>query len=39
MTEDEKLDLFKQMLADMDNEKLAKLLLNKSLQKLALLLE
>lgn len=39
MTEDEKLELFKQMLSDMDNEKLAKLLLNKSLQKLALLLE
>lgn len=39
LTDDEKLEVFKQMLAEMDNEKLAKLLLNKSLQKLALLLE
>lgn len=39
LSEDEKLEVFKSMLADMDNEKLAKLLLNKSLQKLALLLE
>lgn len=39
LTDDEKLEVFKEMLAGMDNEKLAKLLLNKSLQKLALLLE
>ncbi|CUH74618.1 terminase small subunit [Cronobacter phage Dev-CD-23823] len=39
LTDDEKLELFKKMLAEMDNEALAKLLLNKSLQKLALLLE
>lgn len=39
LSEDEKLEVFKEMLAGMDNEKLAKLLLNKSLQKLALLLE
>lgn len=39
LNEEEKLEVFKEMLAGMDNEKLAKLLLNKSLQKLAVLLE
>lgn len=39
LSEDEKLAVFKEMLSGMDNEALAKLLLNKSLQKLALLLE
>lgn len=39
LSEDEKLAVFKEMLSGMDNEALAKLLLNKSLQKLAILLE
>ncbi|AZQ96386.1 putative DNA maturase A [Aeromonas phage ZPAH7B] len=39
MTEEEKMAMFKEMMAKMSNEDLAKHLLNKSLQNLAVLLE
>lgn len=39
LTEEQKLEIFKEQLARMGNEELGKMLLNKSLQKLAVLLE